>query len=530
MTSSPVGYFALVLHAHLPYVRHPDDPTVLEERWLYEAITGTYLPLLRVFEGLANDGVAFRCTLSLSPPLLTMLDDPLLRGRYTQHLDELIALAEKEIERTEPEPQYQRLAKFYRERFRDLRHTWRSHSGDLPSAFARLRSSGLELITATATHGFFPLFDRNWSAIRAQVVTAADLYESRFGRRPSGMWLGECGFVPGCDELLADLGIRYFIVDSHALLEADEDVVHGVYAPVYCPAGAAAFARDPESSEQVWSAKRGYPGDPHYRDFYRDIGFDLPMDYIGPHVHPAGLRLATGLKYHAITHDALHDKWVYDPQIARGKAGLHATHFRESLTRQLSGLAGDMDRPPVVVSPYDAELFGHWWFEGPIFLDDLFRQLHFDQDALSPITPAEYLDRHPTNQCVTPNASSWGAGGYSHQWLNETNAWTWRYLHSCAERMCELASRFSSTDDPLVRRALKQAARELLLAQSSDWTFILSTGTAVEYAERRIREHVSRFDDLHDQIVRGRVDEEALSRYEHLDDIFPDLDVSLYAG
>ncbi len=287
MSAMAAGSWALVLHAHLPFVRHPEDPTVMEEQWLYEAITGTYLPLLQTFEGLVHDGIPYRCTVSLSAPLITMLTDDLLKERYAGHLDKLIELAGREIDRTRPEPHYQRLAQMYLDRFLSIRHTWRSHDGNLVRAFGRLQDAGrLEVITSTATHAFFPLLDRNWSAMRAQVHTAADLYERHFGRRSLGMWLGECGYVPGVDELLREAAVRYFLVDTHGILLADRRPTYGVYAPLYCPTGVAAFGRDTESSQQVWSAKEGYPGDPHYRDFYRDIGFDLPKDYIGPYIHP----------------------------------------------------------------------------------------------------------------------------------------------------------------------------------------------------------------------------------------------------
>ncbi len=213
------GYFSLILHAHLPFVRHPEDPTVMEERWLQEAIVGTYLPLLQTFEGLAADGVPFRCTLSLSAPLITMLTDDLLKLRAAEHIDSLIELGEKEIERTRHEPHYQRLAHMYRDRFASLRHTWRCHDGDLVGAFRKLQDAGyLEVITSTATHPFFPLMDRNWAAMRAQVQTAATLYQKHFGHASLGMWLGECGYVPGVDELLREAAVRYFLVDTHAIL------------------------------------------------------------------------------------------------------------------------------------------------------------------------------------------------------------------------------------------------------------------------------------------------------------------------
>ena len=278
----------------------------------------------------------------------------------------------------------------------------------------------------------------------------------------------------------------------------------------------------------MWSAKEGYPGDPHYRDFYRDIGYDLPMDYIRPYIHPEGHRIYTGIKYHAITHDKLHDKWVYDPEIARRRAGEHAMHFRQSRQSQVKRLAARMDRPPLVVSPYDAELYGHWWFEGPQFLDYLFRQLHYDQDEVEAITPGEYLRRHPTNQVATPGASSWGKGGYNEYWLNEKNSWIYRHLHAAAERMVELARRFPSAEGTTAR-ALNQAARELMLAQSSDWAFIMTTGTMVPYAERRTNEHVLRFNRIYDGLLGKGVDEAWLREVESQDNIFPDADYRLYA-
>jgi 1,4-alpha-glucan branching enzyme len=457
-----------------------------------------------------------------------MMTDDLLKMRYAARLDKLIELAEKEIDRTKYEPHYQRNAIMYHDRFQSLRHTWRCHEGNLVGAFRSLQDAGvLEVITSTATHAYFPNMDRNWAAMRAQVQIAADQYERHFGRRTQGMWLGECGYVPGVDELLRESGVRYFFVDTHGILFADRRPLYGVHAPLYCPSGVAAFGRDTESSQQVWSAKEGYPGDPQYRDFYRDIGFDLPMEYIGPYVHPDGHRMATGLKYHAITHEKLHDKWVYDPAVARERAAEHAMHFRVNRQRQAAALRPGMDRPPIIVSPYDAELYGHWWFEGLQFLDYLFRQICFDQNEIDTITPGEYLDRHPTNQLSVPCASSWGHAGYNEYWLNESNAWVYRHLHVAAERMTELSRRFPYADG-LALRALRQAGRELLLAQSSDWAFIMRTGTTVSYAERRTNAHILQFTRLYDELLRGDVSERWLSELEAKDNIFPEMDYKLY--
>ena len=526
----PIGYLSLVLHAHLPYIRHPEYEDFMEEDWLYEAITETYIPLIQMMEGLERDGVDWRLTMSLTPPLCEMLNDELLQSRYLRHLELLIELAEKEVFRTQFEPAFHETAKMYLRKFRECHDIYVNHYGrNLINAFRNFQNAGkLEIITCGATHGFLPLMETNRAAVRGQVMVARDNYLRHFGRAPRGIWNGECGYFPGMDEVLAEAGIRFFFVDAHGILFADKRPKYGVYAPLYCPSGVAAFGRDLESSKQVWSANEGYPGDANYREFYRDIGFDLDFDYIQPYIHESGIRINTGIKYYRITRPGLADKQPYNEQWALDKAADHAGNFifnREHQVRYLSGL---MDRPPMIVSPYDAELFGHWWYEGPKFIDFLFRKMHFDQDNVKPITPMEYLERNPVNQTATPCFSSWGYKGYSEVWLEGSNDWIYRHLLASADRMVDLAERHRDESDGTKIRALKQAARELLLAQSSDWAFIMKTGTVVSYAERRTREHVLRFNDLYEMLMRNQMDEGKIAELEYKDNIFPEINYRHY--
>ncbi len=526
----PIGYLSLVLHAHLPYVRHPEYEDFMEEDWLYEAITETYIPLIQVMEGFERDGVDWRLTMSLTPPLCEMLNDELLQDRYLRHLELLIELAEKEVHRTLFDSRFNETARMYLRKFREAHEIYADHYGrNLLKAFRKFQESGkLEIITCGATHGFLPLMESNRAAVSAQVMVARDNYVRHFGRAPRGIWNGECGYYPCLDEVLAEAGLRFFFVDAHGILYADKRPKYGVYAPLYCPTGVAAFGRDIESSKQVWSAHEGYPGDPDYREFYRDIGFDLDFDYIHPYIHESGIRVNTGIKYYRITRQGLAGKEPYNESWAMEKAASHAGNFlfnREHQARYLSGLIG---RPPIIVSPYDAELFGHWWYEGPSFINFLFRKMHFDQDAIKPITPMEYLEKFPTNQTATPSFSSWGYKGYSEVWLEGSNDWIYRHLLECADRMVELACRFPNEEDGLRRRAINQAARELLLAQSSDWAFIMKTGTVVSYAERRTREHCLRFLDLYGMIMGGQLDEGKIGDLEYKDNIFPEINYRYY--
>jgi 1,4-alpha-glucan branching enzyme len=525
---APNGYLSLVLHAHLPFVRHPEHEAFLEEDWLYEAITETYIPLLWVLEKLVDEGIDFRLTMTLTAPLVSMLNDELLRRRYARHLDRLCELAEKEVERTRLLPHFHETAVMYRDRFvaarSDYAHRWKM---DLAGAFARLQRTGtLEIIACAATHGFLPALCVNPAAVRAQLLVGAQHYADVFGCRPRGVWLPECGFYPGLDALVRETGFRFFFVDTHAVDNAASRARYGPYAPLYCPSGIAAFARDDESSKQVWSSAEGYPGDFVYREFYRDIGFDLDLDYIRPYIHRDGIRVNTGIKYYRITGPTEH-KEPYVRQWALDKAAIHAGNFMFNRQQQVEWLRGRMDRPPIVVAPFDAELFGHWWFEGPEWLDFLLRKLACDQDSLQLITPSEYLAQYPINQVEMPSASSWGYKGYNEIWLNGANDWMYRHLHAAADRMVELAAQFA-TADGLVRRALNQAARELLLAQSSDWAFIATRGTVVQYAVQRTKDHLLRFNQLFEMLKTGVVHEGWLSAVEEKDNIFPKLDYRVY--
>lgn len=520
------GYLALILHAHLPFVRHPERERFLEEHWFFQALTEAYIPLVLALERLERDGVSARVTVSLSPTLVSMLTDALLQERYAAYLDRLCRLAEREKERTHGTP-FEVLAHFYGERLAEVRVTFDRYRGNLVTAFRRLRDSGLlELITTCATHGYLPLM-RTREAALAQVRLGVETFAAHFGDVPPGFWLPECGYAPGVEDLLAQCGIRYFVVETHGLLHARPCPCHGMYAPVYVgESGVAAFARDPESSRQVWDRHVGYPGDFDYREFYRDIGYELDWEYLRPYMPNPDVRTDTGFKYYRITGPGP-QKEVYVPAWAAEKAHRHAEHFLHSRQVQVQALTRRMDRAPVIVAPYDAELFGHWWFEGPLWLESLCRKVHFDQDALAMITPGDYLNLYPANQRASLGHSSWGAGGYSEVWLNPKNDWIYRHLHHMERELVELA-RVHRDARGGVRRLLNQAARELLLAQASDWPFIITTGTATGYAERRLREHIGRFHLLVSRLnAGGRVDA-VVEEIEHRDNIFPFLEYRVY--
>ncbi|MCG8453711.1 MAG: DUF1957 domain-containing protein [Spirochaetales bacterium] len=522
------GMLALVLHAHLPFVRHPEHERFLEEKWLYEALSETYLPLLRVFRGLEADGVPFRLTISLSPTLTAMFEDQLLQERYVAHLDRLLELGDKELARLAGDEAGLCVVEMYRELLRNNREDFLDlYEGNVINGFRHFHQTGhLELITTTATHAFLPMYREHADMIRNQVLIAIENHDRLFKAMPEGIWLPECGYFPGLEEHLKPYGIKYFFSSAHGVLHADERPEYGVYAPVRTSNGVAVFGRDRAACNAIWSSEDGFPGHPDYRDFYRDIGFDLPEEYIAPYAIDAGNRVNTGFKYHAIT-GATDQKVLYDPAKGTARAHVDAETFLYNRIRQSETLSELMDRPPVIVAPFDAELFGHWWFEGPQFLDAFFRKFHSTEHDLVQVSPSEYLHVWPHVQVARPAFSSWGDKGYGQVWLDGSNDWIYRHTHKLVERMRELVDRFPN-EKGLKLRTLNQAARELLLSQASDWPFIIKTGTTVPYAERRIRSHIHNFNTIYESLCRNTVKTEWLTKLEKRNNIFSDIDYRVF--
>jgi len=521
-----MGFLALILHAHLPFVRHPEHEHFVEETWLFEAITETYIPLLRMMQRLVSDNVPFKLTMSLTPTLCAMLQDELLRERYLEHLDNLIDLTAREKKRNRKHPQLRELANFYFDLFSETRRLFRDQwKSDLLSVFRELRGTGaLELIASAATHGLLPIVhQQSAEAARAQILIGRDVYVELFDTAPNGFWLPECGYAPGLDTMLQAANLRWFVLDAHGLLFGKPRPCRSIYAPCFTLAGPAAFARDPDASRQVWSAHEGYPGDPAYREFYRDIGFDLPREHLGPGARE--IRNFSGVKYHRITGRG-DEKQLYNPAAAEDAAVKHANHFLAQRRQQIRNIS-ESGLEAIIVAPFDAELFGHWWFEGPRFLEEFIRRAAKDPE-LSLTTPSEYLMVHRTQQVVEPAASTWGENGHLAVWIDQSNAWIYPHLHRAAQRMTQAAHCGAQSGSVITDRVLKQLARELLLAQSSDWAFLMKTGTAREYATKRTMDHLARFDRLHDQFVAHEVDESFLRDCEWRDNLFPNVNWRYY--
>ena len=525
------GYMCMVLHAHLPFVYHPENDNFFEESWLFEAISETYIPLLTNFKKLVSENVEFRLTLTMTPTLLNMLDNSGLQEKYIRYLEKHIELCKKEIERTKHNYQENELAKYYLDRYTSDLHIFRDiYNCNLISGFKFLQDVGvLEIIACAATHGYLPILYLNEKNIEAQIRVGVETYQKYFEKQPRGFWIPECGYVPEIENYLVKYGIEYFITEMHGVLYANPLPVYGTLAPITTPNGLSVFGRDIEASMRIWSYESGYPGDPNYRDLYRDLAYDAEYEYIKPYTYN-GTRMPIGIKYYSVSDKASNNKNYYNLTNAKETAERHAYHFMQVTIEQINRNAKYMNgKKPIILSAQDAELYGHWWYEGPYWLYILMKKIYYDQNEIELITPSEYIDKYPIMQECKPCISSWGAGGNNTFWTIARPAEIYIHIHFAGDRMCELANKFINEKDEIKIRALNQCARELFLMQSSDWLWQLAHDSMQEYVYLRFEIHIKRFNKLYEQINNDNIDIKYLSEAEKMDCIFSEIDYRIYS-
>lgn len=518
----------LILHAHSPYVRHLEYPKFLEENWLFESLCESYIPLLRMLMDLRNVSSGIRLSICFSPTLCTMLCDDPLRERFVQYLLSRIELGEKEVERcAEQAPENLPIARIYLEKYRSCLSFYEDCGRDILSQFAKLQEAGMvELVATAATHCYLPLYQSYKTAVRAQIEIGIKSHIRFFKSAPAGFWLPECGYYPGLEKELEKYGVKWCQIPAHSIITARNRIESAGYQPVRLyDSSIAGFPRDWSITNLVWSDTTGYPCDPDYREFYRDIGYDLDLDYIRPYIHEPDVRVFTGYKYNAIT-GRDEDKRPYDPSVAQKKIDLHADNFLYHLRRKTLSFCAETKTSPVLNLCFDAELFGHRWYEGIEFLRRVLERSQ-NEDTLELTTPSVILSRGIECERAELNECSWGRGGYSDCWLDSENSWLYRHTHKAIERMEELARRFPGQRS-LKCRFLNQAAREVLLAMASDWPYILHDKTSVIYAEKRLRNHLGSFNVVYSNMCKNSVHTEWLVKAERRNAIFPEMDYNLF--
>ena len=516
--------FALVLHSHLPYARGAGRWPHGEE-WIHEAILGTYLPILGLLHDLRDEGVPYRMTIGLTPILLEQLADVDIDHRFIEYVDDQIKRADQDVKRFGRDGGGRgQLALFYASLFREHRRAYVDRFGhDIVGAFADLARAGfIEILTSGATHGYLPLLDL--ASVDAQLAVGTRTTRRHTGVDPRGIWLPECAYAPGLEDIVEAYGITHFFSDP-ALLGAKRLVgeTHGfdrrrsgagISAPLVGSdsvdmlrpylvreSEVAVVARHDTVSGQVWSAMMGYPGDPSYREFHRKDD-------------------RSGLRYWRVTDvkTGLGAKELYSPGDAAGRVRSHADHFVQ-LARDTLAKRRHPERDALLTVTFDAELFGHWWFEGIDWMGRVLREL--SARGPRPVTVDGYLRERPARERVELQEGSWGKNNDHTTWSNERTAWMWTELGRMSHEMTAL--RAMPVADARRARAARQAARELLLAQSSDWPFLVTTGQAADYAVERFRSHAQRFRRSVELALEATADDDVeLRSLERADNPFPD--------
>jgi 1,4-alpha-glucan branching enzyme len=553
-----VGGFTFVLHSHLPYCRNAGRWPHGEE-WIHEAASETYIPLLDVLYDLKQEGCSFKLTLGITPVLLEQLADSLVIEHLVEFIEDKISRAEADVSRFEKagEGHLLYLAQFYLDRYRHILASFNDRFGrNIVSAFKQLQDEGyVEIATSAATHAYLPLLERD-SSIYGQLQTGKTNYKRHFGVDPSSVWLPECGYrpayyvesqgkhyvKPGVESFLSQLGMSCFFAETHTVEggepvgKAREEVI-GPYASIsrryVVPLAqypepterttclpywvqtpeVAVIGRDNRTSMQVWSAEWGYPGDFNYREFHKKDGI-------------------SGLQYWKVTGAKLDlaYKEYYDPYWAGQRVAEHSSHYARLVEELITDFYQETGKFGIISAAYDTELFGHWWFEGVDWIKEVLRQLS-GSELVELTTASEFIREHPPEDVLALPESSWGLGGGHFTWQNADTDWIWPIVHSAEVRMEKLVTKYPKAERA-IKEILNQAARELMLLQSSDWPFLMTTGQARVYAENRFLEHLNRFQQLADIAESGRVDKAALAlchQIWELDKIFPDIDYLSFA-
>ena len=521
-----------------------------------EGMLETYLPLLDILEQLRDEKIPYKIVIGITPILAEQLNDDYFKKRFEEFVSDKIRRSNFDIEKFTNRHQndYKHLAELYKNVFEKVLDNFRNrYNRNIVAAFRKLQDEGfVEIITSAATHGYLPLLSRD-SSIYAQLKTGIDIHKKHFGKKPKGIWLPECAYRPEkfvqitknesyhrppIDEFLASEGLDYFIVDGHAITGGTafagwsiSNAHGGIESPVVdyskktskttmfpylTKSGVAVFGRNFETGLQVWSGEHGYPADGNYREFHKKD-------------------CDSGLQYWKITSTKidLGLKEIYNPANVPSRINENADHFSWLVENVLSVFSLGSGNEGIIVAPYDTELLGHWWFEGIEWLRQVLLKISKNPNVQM-TTLSEYLKNHPPKYVAEIPESSWGDGGGHYVWLNSDTNWLWTYIHDAEVQMEDVVEIFRDrkiSEDEF--RALKQASRELLLLQSSDWPFLITTKQAKEYATERFLLHYNRFCRillaLKDNAASNRDFLEFLTVTEEIDGAFSDIDFRNFA-
>ncbi len=512
-------HLIFVLHAHLPYVKEPEIPFSIEETWFYETLTECYIPLYLIFEELKQKKVDFRMVMSLSPTLLEMMKDRYFIENYEDYLEMVIDITEMEMLRRK-NTVFEDTVRFYNKRLINIRDTFHRLRKDIIGGFTDLKDN-ITFITTSATHAFLPILEPYIYGIHGQVKTGISAFFSSTGISPVGFWLPECGYSETSGEILKKNSIRWTILEGHGVLYGEPQPLYGIFRPVLDPSGLMIFPRDPEMCRLIWCSKTGYPKNPFYREFYKDLSHELSIREWKDISH--GRRFSTGLKFYRIT--GREEKMPYIRDIAMAQIKKDAIDFYKRLKERFH-YAGRFTDNPVITLAFDTELFGHWWFEGPEWLAEFLRIIS-DDDEIDICGPEDFIDQKDGMTTIKPLRSSWGGMGFYDTWVSPENSHLIKEIHKGIIMMRKILEDTMRKEkrSGVLEMYLKQAMRECLLMQASDLLFMIKGGEFREYAEKRFERYVKNLNELYSIIEdKRRLSIKRIKDMEMRESLFRDID------
>jgi 1,4-alpha-glucan branching enzyme len=524
-----VPFLSLVFNAHLPFVRQPDSDIIQEERYLFERLSDTYIPFLKMLDHLDADRIPFKIAVSFSPTLCHMLRDKLLMQKYLAYVDTQIEFGLRELDRTSGDPELHALARHYYDTSVDHKFLFAErYQSDILGVFELFRQKGkIEFLTTAATYAFLPFYTGYAENLQAQIEVALASHRSYFDKNPLGFWLPELGWSSDIDHHLRSYNIHYTIVNAHGLVLGNPLPKYGSFYPIKTPAGVEVFSNDFYSAKDVWNKNDGFAWNPLYRDSQKDVGYEIPAENLFPFIQAGQARIPTGYKYWAKAKNE-HRSHIYDPKTAQKQAAKDAASFLNNRVERLHQASSLMDVPPISVWTNNIDDFGYRWYEGIRFLDALFREAAKRTD-IQFILPGDYLSNCPVDsyQTMLPEFSSWGTNGYAETWLDSSNDWVYRHISRSINRMIELAERFPD-EKGLNERALNQAAREILLIQASDWPKMISMNDNADFAKQQIESSLRNFTAIFEALGSSYASPEWLTVLEETNNIFPSINYRVF--
>lgn len=509
---------SLILYAHHEYMHHVDDEA--HSQWhksIFPLMTNMYVPLIKSFERMEKDKIAFHVSMVITPVLCALLEDPVFQERYVAWLDRLIDFGQTEIKRYHAQISLKKSAENYVHKLIDIKeyytNTLECNILKKIAYFAEKRY--IELLGTTATPVFLPHFVDFQEGINAQIEAGLISHKHVFGIRPDGFWLPHMGYVPGLEKNIKMYGYNYTVLDTHGVLFGSPVPKNGIFKPVRTKNYLALFARDYEYPSELGDECAFFKSNV-YRCEERDIGYEASSEDLSDLLYSDGARFETGFKYWSRKKGAEN---AYDSDLAKKQVELDATEYLNKKAKKLA-IAETLCKTDVsLVDAFYLRDLGQNWYESVDWLEAIFRQAA-NRDDLQIEKCSSLVKNQYTLPEIQPSMSAATPMGYGEEFLDNSNSWMLFYVRKATERMLDLATRFNENTG-LKARTLNLAAKELLLAQSSDWPKMVHLERDADFADSRFKMSVANFTTIYEYLGANEMSTEWLTRIERQDSLFP---------